>query len=137
LANWIEVPRHDVKKRSPRHCFSCEKAFPKLAALPPPSTVAATGDLATKKTGNAPVPGVKAVPSISSTGRYACSDCGKWFCVDCDIFCHEEVYNCAGCEADPEGKEKRQREKEAQAQKTATHSAPNHVAQGDVMEIDG
>src|SRR5690606_24604861 len=33
LANWIEVPRHDVKKRAPRHCFSCEKAFPKLAAL--------------------------------------------------------------------------------------------------------
>lgn len=33
----------------------------------------------------------------SESSRYACTNCGRWFCIECDIFAHEVVHNCAGC----------------------------------------
>lgn len=30
--------------------------------------------------------------------RYACEDCTKDFCIDCDVFVHEVIHNCPGCE---------------------------------------
>lgn len=137
LANFVEVPRNEVKKRSPKICYSCEQPFPKLSALPDPSKVSATAQLATRRPSNAQVPGVNSVPSIAATGRYACLDCGKWFCVDCDIFCHEEVYNCPGCEADPEGKQKRQKQKEEQKKKALDKAKAAAATAGNAMEIDG
>ncbi|KAL8806988.1 MAG: hypothetical protein Q9182_000969 [Xanthomendoza sp. 2 TL-2023] len=35
--------------------------------------------------------------TVSESGRYACGSCGEFFCVDCDVFCHEIVHNCPGC----------------------------------------
>ncbi|KAL8952711.1 MAG: hypothetical protein Q9222_001410, partial [Ikaeria aurantiellina] len=35
--------------------------------------------------------------TVSASGRYACKTCGQFFCVDCDVFCHEVVHNCPGC----------------------------------------
>lgn len=31
--------------------------------------------------------------------RYACAACGQRFCIDCDVFVHEVLHNCPGCEA--------------------------------------
>ncbi|KAH3684909.1 hypothetical protein WICPIJ_004106 [Wickerhamomyces pijperi] len=37
--------------------------------------------------------------SMFGTGsRYACEDCSKEFCIDCDVFVHETLHNCPGCE---------------------------------------
>ena len=36
-------------------------------------------------------------PTVSESGRYECESCGQFFCVDCDVFCHEIVHNCPGC----------------------------------------
>lgn len=30
--------------------------------------------------------------------RFACTDCNNHFCIDCDLFCHETLHNCPGCE---------------------------------------
>lgn len=30
---------------------------------------------------------------------YQCPDCKELFCVDCDVFCHESLHNCPGCES--------------------------------------
>lgn len=35
--------------------------------------------------------------TVSESGRYECGTCGQFFCVDCDVFCHEIVHNCPGC----------------------------------------
>ncbi|KAL8833046.1 MAG: hypothetical protein Q9170_004551 [Blastenia crenularia] len=35
--------------------------------------------------------------TVSESGRYQCGTCGQFFCVDCDVFCHEIVHNCPGC----------------------------------------
>ncbi|KAL8718475.1 MAG: hypothetical protein Q9225_004389 [Loekoesia sp. 1 TL-2023] len=35
--------------------------------------------------------------TVSESGRYECATCGQFFCVDCDVFCHEIVHNCPGC----------------------------------------
>lgn len=35
--------------------------------------------------------------TVSESGRYECETCGQFFCVDCDVFCHEIIHNCPGC----------------------------------------
>ncbi|KAL8700161.1 MAG: hypothetical protein Q9201_005605 [Fulgogasparrea decipioides] len=35
--------------------------------------------------------------TVSESGRYECGTCGQYFCIDCDVFCHEVVHNCPGC----------------------------------------
>ncbi|KAL8908470.1 MAG: hypothetical protein Q9207_000776 [Kuettlingeria erythrocarpa] len=35
--------------------------------------------------------------TVSESGRYECGTCGQFFCLDCDVFCHEIVHNCPGC----------------------------------------
>lgn len=31
--------------------------------------------------------------------RVACSNCKQHFCLDCDIYIHESLHNCPGCES--------------------------------------
>lgn len=57
------------------NCFSCQKVFPNLQ---------------NKKTGE-----------ILTSSRYRCPDCNKDFCIDCDVFIHEILHNCPGCESKP------------------------------------
>lgn len=52
-------------------CFSCQAAFPHYESL--------------FEDGN--------------TSRYSCSDCNNFFCIDCDLYVHETLHNCPGCEA--------------------------------------
>lgn len=33
--------------------------------------------------------------------QYQCLSCQNLFCVDCDLFCHDTLHNCPGCEALP------------------------------------
>lgn len=37
---------------------------------------------------------------VSESGRYACQVCGNHFCIDCDVFAHETIHNCPGCQSD-------------------------------------
>lgn len=34
----------------------------------------------------------------SHTHRFLCPDCNNHFCIDCDLYCHETLHNCPGCE---------------------------------------
>lgn len=40
----------------------------------------------------------KKLGSISSS-RYRCENCSQDFCIDCDVFVHEVLHNCPGCES--------------------------------------
>ena len=39
-------------------------------------------------------------PSSSqlTSSRYVCTECSNHFCIDCDVFIHEILHNCPGCE---------------------------------------
>ncbi|KAL8963452.1 MAG: hypothetical protein Q9193_000284 [Seirophora villosa] len=59
-----------------------------------PSQAALSGS---KQGGNAPRQRRTDDSTVSESGRYECGTCGQFFCVDCDVFCHEIVHNCPGC----------------------------------------
>jgi transcription initiation factor TFIIH subunit 2 len=39
------------------------------------------------------------VKGISVSSRYECTVCENHFCIDCDVFAHEVVHNCPGCQS--------------------------------------
>ncbi|QLG70573.1 hypothetical protein HG535_0A05140 [Zygotorulaspora mrakii] len=57
------------------NCFSCQLKFPTIKNYK-------TGELLT-------------------SSRYRCENCHKDFCIDCDVFIHETLHNCPGCESEP------------------------------------
>jgi transcription initiation factor TFIIH subunit 2 len=74
LVNWEEVHWPDAWRSS--HCFACGKSFPEV---PPKERWANKGE--------------------GSSGRYECTACRRHFCIDCDLFAHEVVHNCPGCQS--------------------------------------
>lgn len=80
LRNWVEVPWSSARKT--KACFSCLSPFPEV-----PKT------RAVEKVGEQP-------KGMSESGRYACEVCKNHFCIDCDVFAHEVVHNCPGCQSD-------------------------------------
>lgn len=79
LRNWVEVPWKDAGRS--KGCFGCQTAFPQR-------------DGHGKGSSDLPPKG------MSESGRYACEVCGNHFCIDCDVFAHEVVHNCPGCQSD-------------------------------------
>lgn len=69
LKPFEEVPRSFATLST--NCFSCLTAFPSIGEL----------DIAN-----------------DSTHRYSCPLCYNHFCIDCDLYCHETLHNCPGCE---------------------------------------
>lgn len=57
------------------NCFSCQRRFPTLK---------------NNKTGK-----------LLTSSRYRCGDCSQDYCIDCDVFIHEVLHNCPGCESKP------------------------------------
>ncbi|KAK3314992.1 Ssl1-like-domain-containing protein [Apodospora peruviana] len=92
LRNWVEVPWAETGRSTA--CFACLALFPpvphaKLKGKGKESDVAAekTKDVKEKTKG------------VSESGRYACQVCGNHFCIDCDVYCHEVIHNCPGCQS--------------------------------------
>ncbi|KAI1943856.1 hypothetical protein LOZ66_000443 [Ophidiomyces ophidiicola] len=79
LMNWAEVPWN--RASSSMNCFACGKPFPPV----PPHTEweAREGQ----------------VKGMSVSSRYECTVCHNHFCIDCDVFSHEIVHNCPGCQS--------------------------------------
>ncbi|SPO03890.1 related to transcription factor TFIIH chain p47 [Cephalotrichum gorgonifer] len=88
LRNFREVPWKEAG--SSVACFACQLPFPDPANSRPRDAGSGGAGRAIK------APEVK---GVSESGRYACTLCGNHFCIDCDVFCHETVHNCPGCEA--------------------------------------
>lgn len=42
---------------------------------------------------------MQGVKGMSMSSRYECTVCGNLFCIDCDLFAHEIVHNCPGCQS--------------------------------------
>ncbi|CAA20673.1 General transcription and DNA repair factor IIH subunit ssl1 [Schizosaccharomyces pombe] len=70
LKNWSEIPWSANPKST--HCFACQLPFPK--------------------------PPVSPFDESTSSMRYACPSCKNHFCLDCDVFAHEQLHECYGCQ---------------------------------------
>jgi transcription initiation factor TFIIH subunit 2 len=94
LRNWIEVSWAEATRSAA--CFSCQCPFPEL---PKSKNAGAAGEDkggAKREDGTARSHHAK---GVSESGRYACEVCGNHFCIDCDVFAHEVVHNCPGCQS--------------------------------------
>ncbi|KAK3488339.1 Ssl1-like-domain-containing protein [Neurospora crassa] len=109
LKVFVEVPWSQAYKSTA--CYSCLTPFP---ARPRDSVAAAPavlgGRAGAKGSGKQqdgeqknPKPELK---GVSESGRYACQVCGNHFCIDCDVFAHETIHNCPGCQSDTRDLEK-------------------------------
>jgi transcription initiation factor TFIIH subunit 2 len=95
LRTWVEVSWADAVKSVA--CAACQNPFP---AIP-------KGKQKDKSKSNASATaGVLALPEakgVSESGRYACPACGQHFCIECDVYSHEILHNCPGCQSDTRG----------------------------------
>jgi len=71
LVNWVEVPWSGARRST--SCFACGRSFPELPHRDQRDKLASS--------------------------RYECTVCRKHFCIDCDLFAHEVVHNCPGCQS--------------------------------------
>ncbi|KAF9869336.1 tfiih basal transcription factor complex p47 subunit [Colletotrichum karsti] len=65
---------------------------------------------------------------VSESGRYACTVCNSHFCIDCDVYAHEVIHNCPGCQSDTRGV--------AAETVTEVNGANGHQTNGTAMVID-
>ncbi|KAL4927819.1 TFIIH/NER complex subunit SSL1 [Aspergillus undulatus] len=79
LMNWVEVPWQRAARSTT--CFACGISLP---AVPSREQWQATQNLA---------------KGMSVSSRYECTVCTNHFCIDCDLFAHEVVHNCPGCQS--------------------------------------
>ena len=110
LRNWLPVSW--AAAASSTHCFGCLRSFP---PPPPPSPPSVPKDAASNT-------------SVSS--RYSCPACKQHFCVDCDVFCHETLYNCPGCLSLPSA------DKGSAGQAGRAGAGSNGRGAGDAMATD-
>jgi len=97
LKNWREVPWSEAAKSKSSSCYSCRSPF---STTPRHHGGKAEGEATRRDV---------LLKTVSESGRYACEVCGQHFCIDCDVFAHEVVHNCPGCQSDARGVEKRKR----------------------------
>jgi len=90
LRNWDEVPWERAREKQTVQCFGCLSPFPHLPAS---YDVKSRGEQE-----NAHVR-PKCAEGASESSRYECGTCQNHFCIDCDVFCHEVVHNCPGCQS--------------------------------------
>ncbi|RDA91462.1 hypothetical protein CP533_2506 [Ophiocordyceps camponoti-saundersi (nom. inval.)] len=80
LPHWREVSWDEAMAPSSSPCcFACLSPF----ALPPKA-------LPERR---------EPIEGISESGRYACHECRRQFCMDCDVFAHTVLHDCPGCES--------------------------------------
>ena len=117
LQNWTEVSWDQANRSDQTACCGCMTSFPERPSgvtnsLPVLSSFKHSGKPHKRNSlgGTVPLTGkstnpthptsdVKARDGVSESGRYACGTCGMFFCIDCDVFAHEVVHNCPGCQS--------------------------------------
>lgn len=86
LQNWVEVSWARARQLGSKQCYGCLSPFP-----PVPEDEEMSEDNATVR--------LKRAQGASESSRYECQTCQRHFCIDCDVFCHEVVHNCPGCQS--------------------------------------
>ncbi|KAK4189988.1 TFIIH basal transcription factor complex p47 subunit [Podospora australis] len=120
LKGWVAVPWSEAKRSTA--CYSCLTPFPTNPANIKHTKIKLKVKGVDKTIENAKGKGVvpadeaadtiedpaaksKVHTGVSESGRYKCQVCGNHFCIDCDVFAHEIVHNCPGCQSDTRGQD--------------------------------
>lgn len=106
LRNWVKVSWSDAEKSTA--CYACLTLFPPVGKGKGKDKEAAKAALSEEQ--------AKKLEDVSESGRYACVVCSNHFCIDCDVFAHEVVHNCPGCQSDTRGAAQVEMEVEAAAE---------------------
>ena len=111
LRNWREVSWLRASESGQKVCFGCQTPFTERpASLRRQSTTGGQNhDRMSLGTSQSQIrtPKVMHISNISNankdgvseSGRYECKTCESFFCIDCDVFAHEVVHNCPGCQS--------------------------------------
>lgn len=91
LRNWAEVSWARARQKGSVQCYGCQSPFPA-----PPSKAQETRNGATN---GARSTTRRTAEGASESSRYECETCQRHYCIDCDVFCHEVVHNCPGCQS--------------------------------------
>lgn len=95
LRNWVEVSWAEAA--ASEACYACLSPFPA-----PPKSFNANGTAPAAEDESAIAKQRrKELKGVSESARYRCEVCGNHFCIDCDVFAHEVVHNCPGCQSEP------------------------------------
>ena len=94
LMNWLEVSWEKARQRRSTQCYGCMTSFPA-----PPSPETNTSGVNGVHHDKSPTSKRRKAAGASESSRYECPVCQKHFCIDCDVFCHEVVHNCPGCQS--------------------------------------
>ncbi|KAL9614389.1 MAG: hypothetical protein Q9167_001119 [Letrouitia subvulpina] len=100
VQNWKEVSWARAAEVEQNHCFACLCPFPVISVEAPKeggSGRSGGAGTTTTSSNSKGVTGSSNKDGVSESGRYECVTCERFFCSDCDYFCHEVVYNCPGC----------------------------------------
>jgi transcription initiation factor TFIIH subunit 2 len=111
LKNWVEVPWSEASRS--KACRGCQFVFSSMPKWKGKGSRA--GEEGKRGEGGE-------VKGMSESGRYACTVCGNHFCIDCDVFAHEVLHNCAGCQSDTRGE-------------VQVENGHAHMDNGDAMEV--
>ncbi|KAK7921098.1 hypothetical protein PG985_009120 [Apiospora marii] len=129
LRNWVEVPWSKATRSKARE----EKAEAGTAS-PAAAGGAPSKDAPAKAT---PATTPKPPRGLSESSRYACEVCNNHFCIDCDLFAHEILHNCPGCQSDTRARDDPNPDLEMNGVDGAPAEAHvNGDANGSAMEID-
>ena len=113
LRNWKEVNWGRAAASDQNVCFGCQSPFPERSVSLPPQKNTSDGQRhdriplgdailrARAPAKNQPSASLSTAnkDGVSESGRYECETCGRFFCIDCDVFAHEIVHNCPGCQS--------------------------------------
>lgn len=100
LRNWVKVPWSEAHKSTA--CYACLTSFPLVAKGKGKDKEREREQGKEKEPTKAALSAeqAKKLEDVSESGRYACVVCHNHFCIDCDVFAHEVVHNCPGCQSD-------------------------------------
>ncbi|KAL1306379.1 hypothetical protein AAFC00_005088 [Neodothiora populina] len=87
LKNWVEVSWSRARQKGSKQCYGCLFSFPPLPLHS--SAYGMNGERAKQRRAE----------GASESSRYECQTCERHFCIDCDVFCHEVLHNCPGCQS--------------------------------------
>ncbi|BFZ55613.1 hypothetical protein PYCC9005_002654 [Savitreella phatthalungensis] len=99
LRNWEEVDIAEAYLSS--HCFACQTGFPQAANE---DDAVETRSSRQRRNGNGTKPSTVITPPTKTSSRYACPQCRQHFCIECDVFAHEVMFECPGCQAGARGR---------------------------------
>jgi transcription initiation factor TFIIH subunit 2 len=108
LRSWIEVSWQRAREMGSVQCKGC------LSPFVPVKNQQNESDESDQSDGDENVDGVTTgvgrlgmetrksrLEGSSESARYECPSCHHHYCVDCDVFCHQTLFNCPGCQSGP------------------------------------